>query len=443
MPPKKIRPGHVIRRLEASVSELERVVAALCEQQAAARARNWYAAAAVRQCDAMLELGAALGRRAAGGGGAGGGGGAAAPRCGHPPGGARRGAFGDLLTHIRDAHHTALAGAAAAAPPEGGRGGACGLGGGGGPALGAAEAEVESLGWSPSAAAAKFAEGFDPSSDAARKVVRDFVMQAGLLLPRARSGAPDAAASLRRLAHGRARILEVGALLVVTANTLPLSDVLLTALDTDDADADPDTRAARAPAADMPDAHWLWAAREARLESHQEEQLYVLLLQHYSRLATVKARTKELLDKVCLVHDLGAREEHVREINALQSTYQIETMVFSLAIYTSLMRPDQFASYYLAAWPYVPTHSGMLRALELFREERKRPPPTPLAPPPPRSRPRGAGRPPLAPGARGEHVDCMEEDVDDEDEGEDVGEEFVMDDLAEGQDGGAGSGGAP
>lgn len=63
-------------------------------------------------------------------------------------------------------------------------------------------------------------------------------------------------------------------------------------------------------------------------------------------------------------------EEILAQINACLHTCQIIDFVHAATIYGSLMRADQFSCYLLSAWPYMPTMSGLHKALVTIREKR-------------------------------------------------------------------------
>lgn len=86
---------------------------------------------------------------------------------------------------------------------------------------------------------------------------------------RVRSGAPDADASLAALERARGKVMEFGALMLLTGNERTLQEVLVYALDIDDPSVPQEERESRVPAAQVPIDHWMWATRQLQLDHAQ------------------------------------------------------------------------------------------------------------------------------------------------------------------------------
>jgi hypothetical protein len=281
-PAPRIKATTEISRLQVLVAQHEQTVEGLLQSHRALAAKARAAQVAVAQCLALLRLGAMLQtaahqRRAAAAGapqpaasaGSGGscsasasGGAAAAsptadgarqpPQPLQPPPPADP-AWGSLFEQMRQqleasgaARHVAGAawlGAPASCDPA------------------AIAAERAELGWSPSAAAA-LAPGADVTTRGLRRALRDFCQRAGHLYLKARAGSrcPDAAAARGALSEARARAIELVALIIISPDPSPLSEIILTSMD--------ESEAPRRPAPASPD--WMiWVTDQLELDEEQ------------------------------------------------------------------------------------------------------------------------------------------------------------------------------
>ncbi|KAI8473284.1 MAG: hypothetical protein J3K34DRAFT_411526 [Monoraphidium minutum] len=323
-PKSRLKPAaRTIKQLQASLQRLQVQIEALGKEQEWLTVRRCGAALRLRHCDTLLAVAAGL-----------------------------RG--GEAAAEMRAALRSA-AGAGADA------------------VNGGATCCCPPLGWSPELAL-DIARREDLSrlltTPGLRREIRLFASSAGVLVQRVRFRAPDAGRAAEELGRLRARLCALVGLGLLVGDLMPLSEVLTRALDEDDPEAAADGAAAlRPPAADVPLAHWLWAAAQLKLSPSQEEHVSIMLEVHCARQQQLQARIVELLQRCAAAGDLGARGALVEELTAAQRLFQVENILTSLSVYT-LVRADQFAAYWVAAWPYAPTVLGLNNTLKLLRERR-------------------------------------------------------------------------
>lgn len=97
----------------------------------------------------------------------------------------------------------------------------------------------------------------------------------------------------------------------------------------------------------------------------------------FATLASLAERQAPILQqRAALIAQAGAcshlpeeLEELLPHINACLNTYQIIVCVHMLAVYGSILRADQFAAFFLSAWPFMPSLSGLRQALKTIREQ--------------------------------------------------------------------------
>lgn len=103
----------------------------------------------------------------------------------------------------------------------------------------------------------------------------------------------------------------------------------------------------------------------------QEELVYATFESQQQRLAPIQQHCAALTASANECHDEPeVLEELLAQINACLRTYQIIAFVHGMCVYGSILRADQFAAYLLSAWPYMPSLSGLFKALQVIRERR-------------------------------------------------------------------------
>lgn len=103
----------------------------------------------------------------------------------------------------------------------------------------------------------------------------------------------------------------------------------------------------------------------------QEELVYATLESQLQRVAPIQQHRAALIARANECRDEPeVLEELLAQINACLRTYQIIAFVHGMSVYGSILRADQMAVYLLSAWPYMPSLSGLFKALQVIRERR-------------------------------------------------------------------------
>lgn len=353
---RRLRATEEIERLERTIDKWQQQIGTLVEQHHVLHAKACAAHIAVEQCLALLHLGAVLQQGALRASGC-------SHHCGLSPDSAAsitinganlqhpsppaslpawQASLPDWQAHLEqmvEELELSCSGAAAQVPPCSSR-----------------------LGWDP-AAAAELALGANLTTSGLRRAIRDFTRLAGPLYMKARpgSGYSDTEQARRRLEAERARLLQFAALLFTCGDPSPASQVLLTSMD-EDGPAPP------RPPPSSPS--WFqWLVEQLQLEPEQEALLIAALHSLKERQAPVQEQRARLVQECS--EDAKVLDEVVAQISAGLHTYQVISGVYMLAVYGTILRADQFARYLLAAWPYMPSLSGLREALEDMRARRQ------------------------------------------------------------------------
>jgi len=223
--------------------------------------------------------------------------------------------------------------------------------------------------------------------------------------------APDADAIRARMQPLRMDLLQFGNLMVLGPEAgRPLSDAILTPLDADDRAAAAaaqavqaataaaaasaggvaggergstvaaqSTAAIEAPSLTQPASHplqqqqqqqpgvdhWRWAVQQLHLTSLQRKLLAQLLLMWRSRMAQLTAARQALTAAAAQrAADAAAQEELVQRLRAVQSSYILNTTVFLLTAYSSILRAHQFARLMVSSFPWAPSMQSIFLAFQ-------------------------------------------------------------------------------
>lgn len=104
----------------------------------------------------------------------------------------------------------------------------------------------------------------------------------------------------------------------------------------------------------------------------QEDLVYATLTSQLERLGPIQQQRAALVAQADACSELPeVLEELLTAISACLNTYQIVVCVHMLAVYGSILRADQFAAYFLSAWPFMPSLSGLRQALQTIKEQRQ------------------------------------------------------------------------
>lgn len=227
------------------------------------------------------------------------------------------------------------------------------------------------LRWSPAAAAAALATT-DLSTEGMLSKLASFVSQCSCLLPRMRRKAPDAAAAAAKLEGLQSDLMERMVLLAIHDRSA-LAGLVLSPIPV------PAVEGAKPAPPPPADAHWEWAASQLDLDGEQMALVMTALdlwAVKYDRITNERRVRMAEVASAAGPSDPGAAaqdpEALLLEVDVLMWAGIMNFITTWLTIFTSIVRPEQFAAYMVACAPWAPSLPPLRIGLVAFRESRGR-----------------------------------------------------------------------